>query len=81
MGAGLTERSIWRERLRCCARQGVPRSSACRRWLCGWAGLKGQPEPLDGPALLGAAMPEYQVLYFPCLEQGNGAGGCAASAT
>ena len=41
----------------------------------GWAGLKGQPEPLDGTRLLGAAMPEYQVLSFSCLEQGNGAGG------
>ena len=54
---------------------GCPEIICLQEVACGWAGLKGQPEPLDGPALLGAAMPEYQVLYFPCLEQGNGAGG------
>lgn len=54
---------------------GRPEIICLQEVACGWAGLKGQPEPLDGPALLGAAMPEYQVLYFPCLEQGNGAGG------
>lgn len=54
---------------------GSPEIICLQEVACDWPGLKGQSVPEDGPARLRAALPEYQAIYFPCLEKGNGSGG------
>ena len=60
---------------------GRPEIICLQEVACGWAGLKGQPEPLDGPRCSVPRCLNTRCSIFPAWSRAAGPAGCAASAT